>query len=347
MTAPTLNFDDLTPRTLDVGDRIRDFEFPDATGKRVMLDHMTLYGRPVVLHVTGDDDAARRELAALRDGFLPFGHLGVGVVAITRLSNDALLELFERRRPPFALLPDPSAQLFAYLGIDPGATAHILVAGPDLRVSHRLVGHDGRSPLGEALAACMARLTPAQDRLVAVQPPVLLLGDVFPPPLCQRLIEYWRRHSDRMVDVVTSGEAGGNVYDPGMKRRSDVPIDDPKLAGLIAELLKRRVLSEIHRYFGYAIREGETLKIGCYEATNEGRFRMHRDNNAGANLQRRFAMSLNLNDDFEGGILRFPEFPGIAYKPGVGAAVIFSCSLLHEATPVTRGRRFGVFGFFW
>ena len=347
MTAPAISLDDLAPRTLDVGDRIKDFEFPDATGKHVMLDHMTLFGRPVVLHVTGDDEAARRELAALRDGFMPFGQLGVGVIAITRLSNDALLEVFERRRPPFALLPDPPAQLLAYLGIDPAGFAHILVAGPDLRVTHRLVARDGQSPLGDALAACAARLAPAEDRLVAIQPPVLLLGDVFSPAVCQRLIEYWRRRGDRMEDVVASGEAGGNVYDPDIKRRSDVPIDDPQLAGLLTELLKRRVMSEIHRYFGYAVREGETLKIGCYEATNEGRFKMHRDNNARANLQRRFAMSLNLNDDFDGGILRFPEFPGIAYKPRTGAAVVFSCSLLHEATPVTRGRRFGVFGFFW
>ena len=29
-----------------------------------------------------------------------------------------------------------------------------------------------------------------------------------------------------------------------------------------------------------------------------------------------------------------------------GGAVIFSCSLLHEAMPVTAGRRFAIFGFF-
>ena len=58
-------------------------------------------------------------------------------------------------------------------------------------------------------------------------------------------------------------------------------------------------------------------------------------------------MSLNLNDDYEGGLLRFPEFPGPVYRPAAGDAVVFSCTLLHEATPVTAGRRFGLFGFFW
>jgi len=45
--------------------------------------------------------------------------------------------------------------------------------------------------------------------------------------------------------------------------------------------------------------------------------------------------------------LRFPEFPGLNYRPTAGSGVVFSCSLLHEAMPVTRGRRFGIFGFFW
>ena len=30
-------------------------------------------------------------------------------------------------------------------------------------------------------------------------------------------------------------------------------------------------------------------------------------------------------------------------EPGVGAAAVSSCSLLHEALPVVSGRRFGVF----
>lgn len=56
---------------------------------------------------------------------------------------------------------------------------------------------------------------------------------------------------------------------------------------------------------------------------------------------RRFAVSLVLNaESFEGGFLRFPEFGRQLYAPPTGGAVVFSCSLLHEATPVTRGTRF-------
>ena len=41
----------------------------------------------------------------------------------------------------------------------------------------------------------------------------------------------------------------------------------------------------------------------------------------------------------------FPEYGDYRYKPAAGAAVVFSCSLLHEALPVTRGQRFALLSF--
>ena len=43
--------------------------------------------------------------------------------------------------------------------------------------------------------------------------------------------------------------------------------------------------------------------------------------------------------------MRFAEYGRQLYAPGIGGAVIFSCSLLHEALPVTSGRRFALFSF--
>ena len=57
-------------------------------------------------------------------------------------------------------------------------------------------------------------------------------------------------------------------------------------------------------------------------------------------------MTLNLNtDEYEGGELRFPEFGPNLYRPGAGDAVVFSCSLLHEALDVTKGSRFTLLSF--
>ena len=50
-------------------------------------------------------------------------------------------------------------------------------------------------------------------------------------------------------------------------------------------------------------------------------------------------MSLN-GGTFEGGELRFGEYGRQGYLVPTGAAVIWSCSLLHEVLPVTAGRRF-------
>jgi predicted 2-oxoglutarate/Fe(II)-dependent dioxygenase YbiX len=58
-------------------------------------------------------------------------------------------------------------------------------------------------------------------------------------------------------------------------------------------------------------------------------------------------VSINLSDDHVGGDLRFPEFGDRTYRPPLGGAVVFSCSLLHEATAVTGGRRFAFLPFLY
>jgi predicted 2-oxoglutarate/Fe(II)-dependent dioxygenase YbiX len=58
-------------------------------------------------------------------------------------------------------------------------------------------------------------------------------------------------------------------------------------------------------------------------------------------------VTINLNDGFDGGELWFPEFGTRRYRPQLGGAVVFSCSLLHEATPVTRGLRYATLPFLY
>ena len=59
-------------------------------------------------------------------------------------------------------------------------------------------------------------------------------------------------------------------------------------------------------------------------------------------------MTLNLNaEDYEGGALRFPEYGPELYAPATGDAVVFSCSLLHEATDVENGLRYVLLSFLY
>ena len=53
------------------------------------------------------------------------------------------------------------------------------------------------------------------------------------------------------------------------------------------------------------------------------------------------------NDDFEGGDLRFAEYGPATYRPPKGGAVVFSCSLMHEATKIAAGRRYAFLPFFY
>jgi hypothetical protein len=48
---------------------------------------------------------------------------------------------------------------------------------------------------------------------------------------------------------------------------------------------------------------------------------------------------------YQGGQLRFPEYGPELYRPAPGAALLFSCSHLHEVLNVTAGRRFVLLSF--
>ena len=82
-------------------------------------------------------------------------------------------------------------------------------------------------------------------------------------------------------------------------------------------------------------------------ADDGGVFHPHRDNTTHGTAHRKFACSLNLNDAFDGGDLRFAEFGPAIYRPPPGGAVVFSCGLMHEALKVTRGRRYAFLPFFY
>jgi predicted 2-oxoglutarate/Fe(II)-dependent dioxygenase YbiX len=130
------------------------------------------------------------------------------------------------------------------------------------------------------------------------------------------------------------------------KRRRDLAIADEALRRDILVRLRRRLLPEIKRVFQFEATRMERYMIAAYDAADGGYFRPHRDNESLATAHRRFAVSINLNaEEFEGGDLRFPEFGRKTYRPPTGGAVVFSCSLLHEATPVTKGTRYATLPF--
>lgn len=187
-----------------------------------------------------------------------------------------------------------------------------------------------------------AASTPA---VVRMQAPVLLLDQLLEPALCQALIDHWHRGRKSANGVASA--SGASIADTEMKRRQDVPLDDARLFLQVRDRLVRRLMPAILQAFQTRIVQIEAPRIGSYDAGPGGWFRRHRDNTTEYTAHRQFALSVNLNpdDEYDGAALRFPEFGRQLYRPAAGGGVIFSCALLHEVLPVTRGCRFGLFTF--
>ena len=78
--------------------------------------------------------------------------------------------------------------------------------------------------------------------------------------------------------------------------------------------------------------------VARYDSETGGHFGPHRDDTGIAIAHRRFAVSINLNADFEGGEISFPEYSPRTFKAAPGTAIVFSASILHQVSRVTRGR---------
>ena len=151
-------------------------------------------------------------------------------------------------------------------------------------------------------------------------------------------------HAETGVEASADGSRN-ETLDRRIKRRRDHVISDKVLLSHLTSTIGRRVIPEVAKAFAYRVNRFEGFKIVCYDGDSGGFFRPHRDNLSPSTSNRRFALSLNLNDEYQGGELRFPEYGPDFYRPPAGAAAIFSCSHLHEALEVTNGMRFAVLSF--
>ncbi|CAD5108956.1 2OG-Fe(II) oxygenase [Zestomonas carbonaria] len=175
-----------------------------------------------------------------------------------------------------------------------------------------------------------------------MQAPVLVVPRIFEPELCQRLIALYEERGG--FDSGFMQDQDGKtvtVHKHSHKRRRDHIIEDEEMREACLDRIRRRLLPEIHKAFQFSASHIERYLVACYDGEEGGHFRPHRDNTTKGTAHRRFAVSLFLNSGaYEGGHLRFPEFGNSLYSAPSGGAVVFSCSLLHEATPVTRGKRY-------
>lgn len=169
---------------------------------------------------------------------------------------------------------------------------------------------------------------------------MLIVPRVLEPEFCRELICAYEADGGAPSGVMTTvdGRMVGVIDD--RKRRRDAEIPTGPLRDKLRERIGQRLAPQIKRAFQFEVTRIERFIVACYDAADGGYFRAHIDNGAPETAHRKFAVTINLNSEaFEGGELRFPEYGRRTYRAPTGGAVVFSCSLLHEATPVTRGRR--------
>jgi predicted 2-oxoglutarate/Fe(II)-dependent dioxygenase YbiX/peroxiredoxin len=223
-----------------------------------------------------------------------------------------------------------------------------IILDPTMRVMHVIPFANDRSDIAAFLAYIDALPPPRRFAGIDLQAPVLFLPQVFEPDLCGRLIELYEQHGGAESGFVREvGDKTVAVHDHAHKRRRDFDIEDGELIRELQGRFVRRVVPQIRKAYQFKATRMERYIVSCYAAEDDAHFRPHRDNTTKGTAHRRFAVSVNLNADFDGGEVSFPEYGPTGFKAPPGGAVVFSCSLLHAVSRVTRGRRYAFLPFLY
>jgi predicted 2-oxoglutarate/Fe(II)-dependent dioxygenase YbiX/peroxiredoxin len=307
----------------------------------------TAAGRPILLLFFGTaaEPLSAAALASVQEKRTLFDDAHACFFGVTVDPSDAAQGRIAQQLPGIRFFLDYDRTVSRLYGAEAGKgryRPHWLLLDRALRVA-------GIFPIDAGGAALAALEASIKAPPVPAFAPVLVVPDIFEPKLCRHLISLYEAKGGEESGFMREVE-GKTVMltDPSHKKRRDYLIDDAALQQQLALRVRRRLNPLIGRAFQFEATRMERYIVACYDATEGGHFRPHRDNTTKGTAHRRFAVTINLNaGDYEGGDLRFPEFGPATYRAPTGGAVVFSCSMLHEATPVTRGTRYAFLPFLY
>ncbi|MEZ6021897.1 MAG: 2OG-Fe(II) oxygenase [Hyphomonadaceae bacterium] len=303
-------------------------------------------GRFVLLCVIADANAETAK-AALTAIAAHQGEETVRLCAVASVDANAAPATLAAAVAGKLVFHDPPVLLAAGLHDPAGAPAgRWILFDPSQRVLGLWLLEDAAG----ALQALAQTPTPDAHAGTPLHAPVLIAPRIFEPEFCKRLIEHYRDHGGTPSGVTQENAEGKTIVrlQDDFKRRRDVLIADQNLRDGAMHRIFWRLAPEIEKAFMWRPTRMERYLVACYDADGGGFFKPHRDNTTKGTAHRRFAVTINLNaGEYEGGDLRFPEFGSKTYRAPTGGAVVFACSLLHEATPVTRGQRYAFVPFLY
>lgn len=308
---------------------------PDFVARRGVQGQPTRFyayvgGRPAVLVFSAQSDTA--EIAEIADQLRSEldSRADVLVVAPTDATDDDAFI-------------DPEGAVHRAYGVPTDGPAQAVVLDPNVRVVATVAGDDVGTEVEQAVAAVAHS---GEGSTVGRHAPVLFVSDALDTSLCAQLMELWEREGSVVTGVEATVGADRVVQtDDRRKQRRDHIVTDAALMRTLSTHIGRRVMPEIRKAFASEVNRFEGFKVGCYDAADQGFFTRHRDNLSPSTVHRRFGLTINLNDDYDGGELHFPEYGLDRFRPDPGEALVFSGSHLHEVLPVTRGRRFVLLSF--
>jgi predicted 2-oxoglutarate/Fe(II)-dependent dioxygenase YbiX/peroxiredoxin len=329
-TVPSLERGDSAPwfRAPAIGGR-PDYAFDSVAGRHVLM----------LFFSSAADEHAAQALGTVAKHRALFDDLGSCFFGVTADSADAEQGRLTQQLPGIRFFLDPDRKVSTVYGA--ADKPQWILLDPRLRVLATFPLDLGE----EAVAALRSEIA---ARSADAWAPVLLVPNVLPVDLCAQLVRGYE--DDGGEESGFMREVDGKtvtVVDSSHKQRRDWEIQDSALCDLIAAHVNRHLILPVQRAFQFRATRMERYIVACYEA-GAGHFRPHRDNTTKGTAHRRFAVTINLNaDKYDGGDLRFPEFGQRTYRAPTGGAIVFSCSMLHEATPVTRGKRYAFLPFLY
>ena len=326
------------------GDHAPWFKAPALSGSQSYAFD-TVAGRHVLMLFFGTarDPRAAQALAAVQTHRSLFDDDQACFFGVTIDPEDAAKGRIAQALPGIRFFLDYQGKLSALYGAmeEKDYKPRWLLLDPRLRVLDIFA-------VGEAERAIGALREAIASQAADSWAPVLEIPDVFEPELCRELIALYEadggQESGFMRDV--DGKTV-HMIDHFHKQRRDFTIEDAELKKRIGARVTRRINPAVLRSFQFRSTRMERYIVACYEP-GAGHFRPHRDNTTLGTAHRKFAVTINLNaGEYEGGDLRFPEFGSRTYRAPTGGAIVFSCGLLHEATPVTSGKRYAFLPFLY
>jgi predicted 2-oxoglutarate/Fe(II)-dependent dioxygenase YbiX len=252
------------------------------------------------------------------------------------------------------MLGDSTGAIFASYGLHKchGESSRLVLLTPLRQVR---VWFDSATKIENALEEIMNKTTPNQeqqpDRWSQPHAPILLIPNVLSPEECCRLTDHFELGAPFTVRPPRQGEFDSDyqmpVYEHNRQDRVDQIIKDRNILAFLDQRIWGRITPMIKKAFAFDVTLREDLHIARYQGNRDGNQMGHRDDSSAATAYRRFAFSMNLNNNFEGGELVFNEYNPCGYKTTPGTAMVFSSSLLHEVNETTKGVRYNLISHFY